>query len=297
MESAPAPNAIIVLAHNEERRIGACLASLPLGDPDYHIYVVVNGSTDRTAACARSATAHAPNVSVHDWPEGGKSRSWNRIVLDLLPPGLDAVILVDGDAQVDAGAIGSLRAGLARHQAAHAASALPLNGRRIAYYRAKIIADHGLFGDLYALRGPFVDRMRAMGVRLPDDLVGDDGLIGALAKIDLGRLDAWSDARVQPCPDAGFRCEPVSLSDPRSWRLQYRRMINYAVRHFQDRIITHILQREGAMGLPRLLATHYADHLPGFAPRRSLVWWWFDRVALARMARSARPPMDAQTDA
>ena len=41
---------IAVLAHNEERRIGACLASLPLGDPAVAVHVVVNGSTDRTAA-------------------------------------------------------------------------------------------------------------------------------------------------------------------------------------------------------------------------------------------------------
>ena len=60
----PAPEIIlIVLAHNEERRIGLCLASLPLGGPAVAIHVVVNGSSDRTAEIARSFP-----VTVHDWP-------------------------------------------------------------------------------------------------------------------------------------------------------------------------------------------------------------------------------------
>ncbi len=41
---------IAVMAHNEERRIARCLASLPLGDPLVAVHAVVNGSRDRTAA-------------------------------------------------------------------------------------------------------------------------------------------------------------------------------------------------------------------------------------------------------
>ena len=45
--------AITILAHNEERRIGTCLASLPLDDADVTATVVVNGSSDRTADIVR----------------------------------------------------------------------------------------------------------------------------------------------------------------------------------------------------------------------------------------------------
>jgi hypothetical protein len=64
--------------------------------------------------------------------------------------------------------------------------------------------------------------------------------------------------------------------------MQYRRMINYAVRHFQDRIITDILKTEGPHGLPQYLAGLYPAYLGQFRPRGG-IWAWFDRCALARM--------------
>jgi hypothetical protein len=68
--------------------------------------------------------------------------------------------------------------------------------------------------------------------------------------------------------------------------MQYRRMINYSVRHFQNAIVTEILRNEGAAGLPQRLATRYPAMLKDFAPRRDPGSWWFDRVALARMAQA-----------
>jgi glycosyltransferase involved in cell wall biosynthesis len=275
--------AVVVLAHNEQRRIGRCLASLPCDDPDYVIHVVVNGSSDGTAKIVERFSASHKNLFLHDWPEPGKSRSWNRIVLDTLSPGFDTLILVDGDAEVAAGSFAALRAALARHPEARAASALPLNGRRVAHYRQSMLETHGIFGDLYALRGAFVDRFRAKGIRLPVDLIGDDGLVGALAKTDLGPLTDWAEHGIRPTPEAGFLCEPFSIVDLRSWHLQYRRMINYAVRHFQDLIITDVLRRVGPTGLPERLATLYPAFLPQCCARPG-IWSWFDRCALARMA-------------
>lgn len=278
------PVVICVLAHNEERRIAACLASLPLGQPDIAVHVVVNGTTDRTAAIARSFA----DVHVHDWPRGGKSRSWNRVLLDEAPAGTGMFVLVDGDAEVLPGSIAALGQALAANPAANAAAGMPANGRQAAQYRAQIMREHGLFGDLYALRGSFVDRMRAAGIRLPDDCIGDDGLVGAIAKTDLGCESAWQDARVVPCPDAGFLCAEVQLGTPRSWLMQYRRMRNYSMRHFQNRIITAIMQNSGPAGLPQHLAALYPDWVDRLSPRRDPLWWWFDRLALAQMRAQPR---------
>ena len=271
---------VAVLAHNEERRIGACLASLPLDDPGVAVHVVVNGSSDCTAAIAR--ILGQGRLTVHEWPEGGKARSWNRFVLDT--PGIegDAFVFVDGDAQVAPGSIAALAATLAADPAVNAAAAMPRNGRRAEQYCAEMIASHGLFGDLYALSGSFVARLRASGIRLPEDLVGDDSLIGALAKTDLGDEGDWRDARLQPQPEAGFLCEPTRLS-PASLRGQYRRMINYSVRHFQNRIVSEIMRSSGPAGLPRRIAELYPQWLAGFAPRAHPALWWFDRAALGRM--------------
>ncbi|MBV1691525.1 glycosyltransferase [Novosphingobium sp. G106] len=273
---------VAVLAHNEERRIGACLASLPLGDPTVSVHVVVNGSRDRTAAIARER-----RVIVHDWPEGGKARSWNRFLFDT--PGIegDVFVFVDGDAEVTPGSITALAVTLAADSAINAAAGMPRNGRRAEQYRAEMTASRGLFGDLYALSGTFVAKLRASGVRLPADLIGDDSLIGALAKTDLADEGGWRDARIEPCAGAGFLCEPADLGSPRSLHMQYRRMINYSVRHFQNRIVTAVMRGPGPTALPERMADLYPEWLGRFRPRRHPVWWWFDRQALARMRASA----------
>jgi glycosyltransferase involved in cell wall biosynthesis len=201
MTAAGQPNAsvaVVVLAHNEQRRIGQCLASLPCDDPEYAIHVVVNGSSDGTAAIVAQAAASHDNLTLHEWAEPGKARSWNRIVLGTLGAGFETVVLVDGDAQVAAGSFDALRAALAAHPEAQAASALPLNGRHVAHYRQLMLDTHGIFGDLYALRGTFVDRMRDCGIRLPMDLIGDDGLVGALAKTNMGPLADWRNRAFTP---------------------------------------------------------------------------------------------------
>ncbi len=276
---------IAVLAHNEERNIAACLASLPLSDPAIAVHIVVNGSRDRTAAIARAIGG--TSLTVHDWPEGGKSRSWNRFVLDTPINAARAFIFVDGDAAVVPGSIAALVQALAANPAANAAAGLPCNGRRAGKYRQELVASHGLFGDLYALSAGFVSRLRSSGIRLPDDLVGDDGLIGALAKTELGGLDDWREERVLPCVEAGFLCKPARLTSLPSLTNQYRRMINYSVRQFQNRIITIVLRESGPHGLPRRFAVLYPRWTASLTPRRHVVWWWFDRQALARMRSAA----------
>lgn len=283
------PICISVLAHNEAARIGACLGSLPLGAPDVTIHVIVNGSTDATAAIANDIAAAAANMRVHVYAEGGKARSWNRFLFDDLDGFHETHIFVDGDAEVVPGSIHALKSTLDFAPGANAASALPMNGRGAARYQKAMRQDHGLFGDLYALRGDFLRRMKAQGIRLPDDVIGDDGLICAMAKTDLARETDWHEARVAVCMGAGFLCAPVRALSPRSWHMQYRRMIAYSIRHFQNAMISRIMRDSGPGGLPRLLSDIYRRELPGLHPRARPEWFWFDRLALKRMAQMMEP--------
>ncbi|MCU0729543.1 MAG: glycosyltransferase family 2 protein [Sphingopyxis sp.] len=273
---------IAVLAHQEAARIALCLASIVADAPDAPVHVLVNGSTDATADIARTFAGQHPQVAVHEWAEGGKSRTWNRFVFDCVADFADTHIFVDGDAVLAPGAIAALVATLAAHPSANAAAGMPGNGRRAAQYRAGLRASHGLFGDLYALRGSFLARMKAADIRLPDDLIGDDSVINALAKTDLGSNADYRNDRVMPCDGAYFLCDPVS---PWRWStivMQYRRMKNYSVRHFQNRLIVEIMTR-GASTMPRRLAALYPESLGAMTPRYSLKYWWFDRLALKRM--------------
>ena len=282
------PICITVLAHNEERRIATCLQSLPVGRADVAIHVVVNGSTDQTVAIARAIADTTDNITVHDFKEGGKSRSWNRFLFDTLAAFHPAHIFVDGDAEILPGSIDALAEALTTHPEINAVAGVPRNGRRHEEYRAAMIRDHGLFGDLYGLQGAFLGEMKRRALRLPDDLIGDDGLIGAMAKTNLEPETDWQDARVQVCEQAGFLSEPVSLWSPHTWAMQRKRMINYSVRHFQNRMVSEIMRAQGPAGLPRHLVSLYLQKLPVLTPRAHPVWRWFDRAALRRMAAQAR---------
>lgn len=284
--SPPASVAVAIFAHQEERRIGRCLASLPLDRPDTVFHVLVNGSTDRTAERAKAAAGGRANIFVHDIVQGGKSRTWNHAVHRLLTGRESTVIFMDGDAEIVAGSVDALVADLAANPAANAAAGLPMNGRMAAAYQAGLRAEGGLFGDLYALSGRFVAAIRDRGLRLPDDLIGDDGLVASWAHTDLQPDSHWVHDRVLACDGAGFLCEQVSLFRPASWLMQYRRLTSYSVRFFQNRILSDIMTREGPDGLPARLASLYGEWLPRWRPRPGLTGW-FDRKALQRMRKAA----------
>jgi glycosyltransferase involved in cell wall biosynthesis len=274
---------ITVFAHNEARLISACLNSLPNGQ-GVAVHVVVNGSADDTAARARTIAG----VVVHDYAEGGKARSWNRFVFDEIVRFADVHVFIDGDTVVAPGAIAALVQALDNHPKADAVGGVPLNGRNAAMYREESVRVHGMFGALYAVRGSFLERMKAAGIRLPDDVIGEDGLLRALIKTNLGRDADWVETRVIATAAAGFFVsEPFLLASPASWAMQYNRMINYSVRHFQNAIISAVMRDQGARGLPPVLRKLYPQWLPRFKPRRSLRWWWFDRLALQRMRAAA----------
>jgi hypothetical protein len=271
---------VAILAHNEEGRIGRCIASLLAQPGKFPIHVVVNGTTDNTANIARN---FGSRVIVHEFEQGGKSRSWNRFVFDELNEYADTHIFVDGDAEIAPGSVAMLQHTLAKNPSANAASGVPLNGRHAAFYQSAMQKEHGLFGDLYALRGDFLARMKVADIRLPQDLIGDDGLIGSLAKTDLEAETSWQDDRVVVCAEAGFHCEPTSLSRPATWKVQYARQISYSMRHFQNQIVTDIMRATGPAALPAKLATLYPKYLGKFSPRWKPMLFWFDWRALQRM--------------
>jgi glycosyltransferase involved in cell wall biosynthesis len=281
--AAPA-TAVAIFAHNEERRIGACLASLPLDRAGTVFHLLVNGSTDRTVHLAQHIAAAHPALIVHALQRGGKARTWNRFVYDILPAAMpDTVIFMDGDAQIADGSLDALEAALRDQPQINAVAGMPLNGRNATAYQALIRDEGGLFGDLYALRGGFLQRIREAGLRLPEDLIGDDGLVAAWAATDLGTDAAWDRTRLGHADAAGFLCEPIGVLRPASWRLQFRRMVSYAVRHFQGRMISRIMAEQGPTGLPARLTDLYPEWLAELRPRPGLTNALFDRLALRRM--------------
>ena len=277
---------VAIFAHQEERRIAGCINSLPLSSDAFEFHLLVNGTTDRTAAIARSLTSTSPHFHIYDRPDGGKARTWNYFLDHLFDEAAPAVLFVDGDAEVMPGALAAMLETLDRNPGANGVNALPLAGRKQDSYSEQMLADHGLFGALYGLRGAFLKRLKASGVRLPIDLIGDDGLIAALAKTDLRNESHWDKTRIANCPDARFRFEETDWRVPATWGLQWRRLVNYSVRRYQNQIISGIMRGPGPSALPVTMRETYAAHIDSFDIRARYAP--FDWLAKRRIARAIR---------
>jgi glycosyltransferase involved in cell wall biosynthesis len=277
---------VAIFAHNEERRIAGCINSLPLTSDAFEFHLLVNGTSDRTAAIARGLTGHLPHFHIHDLPEGGKARTWNHFVDHLFDEAAPAVLFVDGDAEVLPGSLEAMTETLAATPDTNGVNALPVAGRAQDAYREQMLEDHGLFGALYGLRGDFLKRLKASGIRLPIDLIGDDGLIAALAKTDLQGESHWDKTRIANCPAARFRFEETDWRVPATWGLQWRRMVNYSVRRYQNQIISGIMRGPGPAALPATMHETYAAHMHLFGIRADHAP--FDWLARRRIARTIR---------
>ena len=83
------PLSVIVLAHDEEMNLPACLASIrPL---EAEVFVVNSGSTDRTVALARAAGCQ---VALHPFENYARQRNW---AFDTLPIATPWTLCLDAD--------------------------------------------------------------------------------------------------------------------------------------------------------------------------------------------------------
>ena len=181
---------VMVLAHNEERHIAACLDSIFAADPErkFDIFVMANGCTDRTVEIVSKYRAHRREVHLIAMALGDKCNAWNVFVHDVIPlhcAGREIYFFTDGDVRAVRGSFSAMAQALEKNPKAHAAAAVPVSGRNAARDRRELVEDHGLVANLYALRGQFVQRLQQTGLHLPLKLEGDDGLLGALIQWDL----------------------------------------------------------------------------------------------------------------
>jgi glycosyltransferase involved in cell wall biosynthesis len=294
--TAPASAAawpVMVLAHNEERHIAACLDSIFDAEPGraFDVFVMANGCLDRTEDIVREYGKRRPGVHLVSIALGDKCNAWNVFVHETVPaqcPGRDVYFFVDGDARFVPGSFSAMAKALVTEPHAHAASAVPMSGRSGAHDRAEILEQRGPVANLYSLRGTFVERLRTQGVRIPLKLEGDDGLIGALIKWDLDpKNNQFDEARIVPCADAGFIFESMSPWRLSDWHVYWKRAVRYGRRQFEFQLLGRSLKARGMAGLPRDITELYKDSDSLSLGWRG-VWTLPDWFALRAMRRGGR---------
>jgi len=285
-----APWPVMVLAHNEEHHIAACMDSILASEADgaFDIFVMANGCTDQTEALVHEYSRDHPRVTLVSIALGDKCNAWNVFIhetVQTLAPGRNVYFFMDGDARAVPGSFGAMAQALEQTPHAHAAAAVPASGRNKERDRLEILEAHGLVANLYALRGAFVERLQREAVRIPLKLEGDDGLIGALVKWDLDPAhNTFDDERIVPCADAAFEFESMSLTRLSDWRMYWKRAIRYGRRRYEFQLLGARLRSMGLAGLPRDITDLYVQ--AGSLPlRRDGLYTLTNWIALSQMRK------------
>lgn len=252
---------VAVFAHNEARNIVACLDSLRLASTrSIRCHVLANACTDGTEAVVRDYATRNAEVNLVPIDLADKANAWNIFVHDIAPRGTEFCFFIDGDVRATPGSLDQLASALARHPEANGASALPCSGRSLQAFRRDMLREQGLAGNLYALRGDFVQRVREREIRMPLGTVGEDALVGAMLKWDLKQNVPWDDSKVAVAEDAGFEFDPVSFWAAGEWKKYFRRRVRYSIRRYQNKMFGRIIQSAGFQALPRDIRQLYARY-------------------------------------
>ena len=255
---------VMVLAHNEEKRIVPCLDSIFAVEPGrkFEVFVMSNAWTDRTEDIVREYGRTHPGVHNVHIDLGCYCNAWNVFMHETVPahvPASDIYFFMDGDCRVCPGALSELAKGLAENPEANAAGSVPMAGNSREKDTAELIEMRSFVANLYALRGDTVRAMIEKSVRLPVKLEGDDGLISALVKWDLDPRREWNLQRVVSCPKAGFTFDPVSPLDLARWRTYFKRLVRYGRRRYEFDLLRPRLKKYGLAGLPKHISEIYPD--------------------------------------
>ncbi len=284
---------IAVFAHNEAKKIIACLESVKNNIAERDQCVVLNnGSTDMTHTLVTEFAQRHDFCRLVDIEIGDKSNAWN-VFIHQTRMQADVFCFLDGDCEILPGSLDALEACMASHPAANAIAAIPADHTGHLFRKA-MLHEGGLAGNLYALPERFVQRIRTTNTFLPFGLIGDDSLVGALAYWDLEPKNNWVPTRIVTCPGARFSYTPLSFFSLHDIRLYYRRKIRYSLRRIQTNLMKKPLKQQGLTGIPQDVDALYSR----FASDVRLTWrgteTWFDWLAIkeikARVARRASAP-------
>lgn len=273
---------VAVFAHNEERNIARSVGAILAEGVGARVHILANGCSDRTVELTRSLFSDNARVIVHDIPIGDKSNAWNLFVHEYADTA-ELYVFSDGDCEVCPGSLAALVNTASLNSAANAISALPRSGRKREHYAAEMTKNRDLAGNLYALTGQFVKRIREQGLRLPVGLVGDDSIVGAWAKMDLVGPDSWDDEKIAVSAEAGFTFDSVFPLSIRELRTFVRRLERYARRGYEIQMLQEHHRQVGLVDYPvdvKDLYRRYADRIQW---RSTGMPWFAERAARAKI--------------
>src|SRR5262249_5530323 len=129
---------VMVLAHNEAKRIVPCLDSIFAADSDrkFNVFVMANGCTDATEDIVREYGKTRAGVNVVSIKVGDYCNAWNVFIHHIIPeyaPDSEVYFFMDGDCRAAPNSFSVLAKALADNPEANAAGSIPMSGRSQAH--------------------------------------------------------------------------------------------------------------------------------------------------------------------
>ncbi len=274
--------AVRAAAHAE--RAGAALT----------IDLLVNGNNalaDEMRAWLSTHAALNGGATVRLWrvPPPDKAHTWNRYLHDMMPLA-DLTFFIDGYVKIEHDALLNMADALERRPDALAATSVPWTGRSAEAQRRQLFAEGGFHGNLYALPGRTVARLREQRFRLPVGIYRNDSAIGAALAFNLDPAhNDWSWDRIVVVADARYRTPLASPLKARDLKTALQRRLRQARGHLETCALRgHLaLAHRPPTSWPataRDLVLQWADEHP--ADARALIW--SDPLAWAALLRLRR---------
>lgn len=182
-----------------------------------------------------------------------KAHAWNQYVHSIWPVS-DIAYFVDGYVEVMPNALALISDGLVASPDALAASGVPTMGRSSKMLRALMLREGGIHGNLYAVRGKVLARLRVAGFRLPLGIYRTDSLLGAVMcfGLDPAKND-WNTSRVLVHPHATWAFRPLNWQSTTDIRSHTQRVMRQAQGILENLAVREHLaiQRRAPQSLPR----------------------------------------------
>jgi len=280
---------VCIFAHNEATLLPQCLAALDsaAAGGDYVVHVMENGSTDKTAEAARAFSCLDSRVHVHELPVSDKANAWNDYVYRAADSA-EMHIFIDGDVRPAKGSFRAFATAFDRSPRAYGAAALPSSGRSRKDWTTRLYENHYLSGNLYALSGEALAKIREQKFRFPFGTVGEDGLLTYLLLTDLQGYDDDSQSdRIAIASGAFFEFDSLGFT-PHDVKIYTNRLKRYSRRYVQNHIMYPVLKRHGIGVLPEHIDTIFTKTaLAKITPRNDPVNFFIDHLMLRALRKKS----------
>ncbi len=278
---------VCVFAYNEAREIGAALDALGacVAEAELTVHVLINGCTDDTEAVVRAYRPRGFAVVPVVIERGDKANAWNHYTHEVAPAAAALHVFTDGDMRVLPGSVAGFLQAFRKHPEAWGCAGLPSSGRSRDAFREKLMRNHEMAGNLYALHPAAIDAFRDRQVRLPFGMFGEDGLVTMLVKCGLDPLQPLRDERITVSELGGFVYAPLSPWRLSDWRIYRNRKRRYAVRKQQVHMLYPLLRERGIGAMPEHVVDLYRQHAAALRFGWTGLDTWFDWEARQRIQR------------